>query len=247
MNIAQDFRPAVELEMIDAVRGQGGKLYLLGGRAVQYWCRGRVPSALERESADIDFFTTGASRRMVAEVMEAWGCRPEQEFNLLNGKTRLLYYHGATKVDIFVDSFRMSHPLDLRSRLSDAIPTIAPSDLLLTKLQVFEVNRKDLADAAALLLALEGEGPALPAGVLDYRYVAAKLAADWGLWRTVTLNLGRLIAEVAPVLDLGSRRRLEQAVEQLGKTIDQHPKSLAWRVRARVGERVRWYEVPEEP
>ena len=47
----------------------------------------------------------------------------------------------------------MCHRLDLRSRLHIAGPALNPADLLLTKLQIVELNRKDAIDMIALLLA----------------------------------------------------------------------------------------------
>ncbi len=79
---------------------------------------------------------------------------PETEFNVLNGNQRLMFYHGETKIDIFVDTFRMCHTLHLAGRIAEADLTLPPADLLLTKLQVAEINIKDLTDIAALLLAL---------------------------------------------------------------------------------------------
>jgi hypothetical protein len=131
----------------------------------------------------------------------------------------------------------MSHVLDLRQRLTLDDETLTPPDLLLTKLQVVEVNERDLKDAAALLHD-HSSG--------DER-VAEVLAADWGWWRTATGNLDRLVEwtnGLAGFEELTDRVRTR--IVQLRRGIDDHPKSIRWRMRAKLGERVRWYELPEE-
>ena len=39
---------------------------------------------------------------------------------------------------------------------------------------------------------------------------------------------------------------VEERLGELWRRIDDEPKSGRWRLRARVGDRVRWYELPEE-
>jgi len=35
-------------------------------------------------------------------------------------------------------------------------------------------------------------------------------------------------------------------LDELWRSIDAQPKSLRWKLRARVGDRMSWYELPEE-
>ena len=64
------------------------------------------------------------------------------------------------------------------------------------------------------------------------------------------MNLDRIIAlatgDGQGLVPAGGKH---DAVEQLGvlsTAAQTTPKSLRWKARAKVGERVRWYEVPEE-
>ena len=75
-------------------------------------------------------------------------------------------------------------------------------------------------------------------------YVAKLTAQDWGLHRTLQLNTERVLAEL-PDLDV-ARDVVRERLDELWRLIDAEPKSGRWRLRARVGERVRWYELPEE-
>lgn len=222
---------APELALIAAAGERGAALRLLGGRAVRWLCAGRVPEGLLRPPGDLDFFARSHDRRTVTEVFADHGYAPEREFNLLNGKSRLIFTRDGLKVDVFLDEFRMCHRLDLRNRLQIGNVTLSLADLLLTKLQVVQFTEKDRLDASALLYRAE-TGPG-PTG-LDAAYVAGLCARDWGLWRTVTRNLENV-------------RGALPAAGELTAAIAATPKTTAWRLRAAIGERLPWYELPEEP
>jgi hypothetical protein len=120
---------------------------------------------------------------------------------------------------------------------------------LLTKLQIVELNEKDAQDALYLLSAYpvgDGDEPE----TISVNRVSEVVANDWGWWRTVTMNLDR-ISELAR--GLGSHlvppdRRFDplEALERLRKLTNETPKSLRWRIKAKVGDRKRWYMQPEE-
>jgi hypothetical protein len=138
-------------------------------------------------------------------------------------------------VDVFRDELNFNHPIQLKRRLERDRPTIPLVELLLSKLQIVEVTPKDLQDV--VLLAADhdlGKGP----DALDTRAIAETLAADWGFWYTATTNL-----EQARALASGpSAVRLAE----LARRVEEQPKSSRWRVRAKVGTRVRWYQEVEE-
>jgi hypothetical protein len=71
------------------------------------------------------------------------------------------------------------------------------------------------------------------------------LSGDWGFYTTATDNLAKiagLVSEMEP--ELG--RQVAQATSQIRDEVDAAPKSRAFKLRARVGRRKRWYEVPDE-
>jgi hypothetical protein len=179
------------------------------------------------------------------ELFRELGYEPNERFNLMNGDRRLYFYdtHNGRQVDVFVDTFRMSHEIDLRGRLDHDHPALSPSDLLLSKLQIYEVNRKDLVDVVALMLdhAIEtgDEGE-----VIEAAYIARLAASDWGFYRTLQVNIERLRA-VLEELEV-DRALVNARLDELWRAIDEAPKPLKWRLRAQVGDRVRWYELPEE-
>jgi hypothetical protein len=237
----------MEFKIIEHVAKNGGQVRLLGGRAVAWLCGSRIPTELKRVSDDIDLFVCRADRAPLNRALAELGCSPVKEFNLLNGKERLMFYHGDTKIDVFVDAFRMCHALDFRSRVAYSSITLPPADLLLTKLQIVETNRKDFVDLAAMLLAL----PLDPDDIrgIDTAYLADRLAADWGLWRTATGTLAKLRHTAADLFLEGSEwaAKLAAVLDTVDDVIAKTPKSIAWKLRAVAGERITWYEMPEEP
>jgi hypothetical protein len=132
--------------------------------------------------------------------------------------------------------------IDLRGRLAHSGPCATPSDLLLSKLQIYEVNKKDLVDVTALIL--DHPIASNDDEAIDADYVARLACEDWGLCRTLQLNLEKLrhaVSELDVDQDVVNAR-----LDQLWAAVEAGPKPLKWRMRAQVGDRMRWYELPEE-
>jgi hypothetical protein len=140
----------------------------------------------------------------------------------------------------------MCHQLDLRDRLARAGQTLAPADLLLSKLQVVETNNKDYLDMVALFADLpltEGDDRGI-----DLVRIREICGSDWGWWKTATIVGGR-VRQFAE--ELCSRHEeidpgVISHIETLLRDLEQTPKSRKWKLRARIGERVRWHETPED-
>ncbi|HKW58559.1 MAG TPA: nucleotidyltransferase family protein [Candidatus Dormibacteraeota bacterium] len=219
---------------------------LLGGAGVHAHSPSARRSPLKRKYGDLDYAISRKDRKAVMELFKELGYEANERFNLMNGDRRLYFYdaeHGR-QVDVFVDVFRMSHAIDLRERLGHEHPAVTPSDLLLSKLQIYEVNRKDLVDTIALILdhAIE-TGDAEDA--IEALYIARLAAEDWGFYRTLQVNIERLRALLEELEDI-DRELVTTRLDALWRHIEDAPKPLRWRLRAQVGDRVRWYELPEE-
>jgi hypothetical protein len=217
--------------LVESAQREGATLRLLGGTAVVVHSSG-VPY---REIGDLDAVTGRRDVKRLTAVLQERGYEAETRFNAMHGDRRLIFHGPAGKLDVFVDRFEMCHRLELGSRLALDSPTIPVTDLLVTKLQVVELNEKDARDIAELLRHHElgaGEGDHF-----DAERLGALVGDDWGLWRTLTGTLARLPALVP---DVG-----EQAAA-VRRALDDAPKGRRWRMRARVGERKRWYELPED-
>ena len=218
---------------------------LLGGAGVHAHSPSAHKAQLKRRYGDLDYAISKKDRKAAMELFKELGYEANERFNLMNGDRRLYFYdaeHGR-QVDVFIDVFRMSHEIDLRGRLDHEHRAVRPSDLLVSKLQIYEVNRKDLIDIAALMLdhAIE-TGDAEDA--IEAAYIARLAAGDWGFYRTLQVNIERLRAMLE---ELEIDRELVRArLDELWAVIESAPKPLKWRLRAQVGDRVRWYELPEE-
>jgi hypothetical protein len=220
---------------------------LIGGVAVWLRASPAARAALGRSYPDIDLVAHKKQSRKLRSVLEEEGFEPERVFNATHGARRLLYHGpGGWQVDIFLDTFEMSHTLDLGSRLEAEPETLAAAELLLTKLQIAEINAKDLSDVAMLLWDHE-PGSADGPGLLNVSAVAARCGADWGLYTTVTDNLaacsGLLESLVAADAD---RTRIALRIAAITDALAAAPKTVSWQLRAKVGRRKRWYELPEE-
>jgi hypothetical protein len=236
--------------IIDAAAGGRATLRLLGGLAILERCPSARAGPLQRRSApDIDLAGLSKENKQIRQVFAQVGYLPNQSFNALHGYKRLMFHgpEGHPKVDVFLDRLEMSHNLDFRSRLSLGARTLPLADLLFTKLQVFEITEKDLRDAAAMLLDHETADRDEEEGI-NIRYLAELTSTNWGAFTTVADNLTRLEGQLSAFgLTPGALRQVAQRARRLREAMEAHPKSLGWKLRARVGRRMVWYEVPEEP
>lgn len=221
---------------------------LVGGLAI--WVRSpqRARDLFARTYADIDLVGHRQEVISLREMLEELGYEPDREFNMLQGQRRL-YYNSTSEgfhIDVFLDVFEMSHVIDLRERLSIDDLTIPAADLLLTKLQVAELNHKDVTDTAMLLMGHD-LGPTDGMTTINIDRVCKLCGADWGLYTTVTDNLSRT-RELLPELTQGAddQRLLATRIDAILAALDGASKTRSWRLRAKVGRRVRWYQVPDE-
>ncbi len=233
--------------LLEAADRERVTIRLLGGVAIALVARGRIPEPLRRTYGDIDLVTRREDAPRLRALLESLGYTANRRFNSLHGAHRLLYYDEANgrQLDVFVGAFKMCHELDLNGRLQLASETLTPADLLLTKLQIVEINRKDLLDAVTLLHACPVTERAQP-GAIDLERLAEVAGKDWGWYTTLTDNLARIPPVVAETLDGEDAARVLQRTEAIRAALERAPKSLGWKMRASIGRRVQWYELPEE-
>ncbi len=243
-------------EAIALARGAaeaGLGLKLLGGLAIRVLCP-EFPPRL-RAGQDMDFACLSKGRKHVASYLEKNGCQPDRRFNNLNGDRQMYFTAPSGRpIDVIVDRLNMCHTLDLRPAFGRLPLTIDAVDVLLSKLQIVELNEKDARDTLHLLSGVpvtgsEAAGSDGGGASIDSDRFGRLLGADWGWWRTVTGNLKKLPALADehpellppnPPLDaVGQSRSLLELAESASK-------GVKWKLRANMGDRVRWYELPEE-
>jgi len=228
----------------EAARSQKVGAKLLGGAGIHLHSPSARRAPLKRRYGDLDYVIPNKDRKAALVFFPALGYEANERFNLMQGDRRLYFYdaQNGRQVDVFIDVMRMSHVIDLRNRLAHPGPCASVSDLLLSKLQIFEVNRKDLVDLTALVL--DHPTGADDDDLIDAAYVARLASEDWGLYRTLQLNIDKLRATLRE-LDV-ERDVVARRLDELTAAIETQPKPLKWRLRAQVGDRMRWYELPEE-
>ena len=224
-------------------------LRVIGGLAIKAHSPNAGHRALAREYPDIDFVTDKAGSRQLADFLAGMGYSPNKTFNTLSGDRRQLYYDEARdrQIDVFIGDFTMCHKIPLADRLHVEPLTIPLAELFLSKAQIVELNRKDALDLLALIVDHE-TGPG-DEETINTDLIASLCAQDWGLYTTVSMTLEKLHqllsngdVELEKELSLVIKRRLDAIQEAMDKA----PKSFSWKMRAKVGTRVRWYEEVEE-
>jgi hypothetical protein len=237
--------PIAEGRRIVRAAGDGSALVrLTGGVGIACVCPTALKPPLRRVFKDIDIVGLASQRKQIVGILESLGYQPDRQFNAVNGATRLLLQDpvNGRQLDVFLDEVNLCHRIDLRDRLSLTSPSLSVSDLLLMKLQVFETNMKDYSDIAGICA--DHDVGQDPLGV-DLAYFGRLAGNDWGLWRTLTIvaERARLFARDLQAFDAG--HLVEARLQALLTHLEQVPKSRKWTMRAAIGERKRWYNLPE--
>ena len=244
--------------IIDTAGERGIFLRLFGGLAVRIHCK--ALEFCERDYADLDMIGLARQRRQIFALMEELGYRENVFVAQATEGRQLQFYrecsHGDAQahffvhpddhIDVFLDSFKMDHRIDLKERLGFERYTISVSDTLLTKLQIFHLNDKDVRDIVTLLkdLPLAEDDSS---GAINVNYIAKRCAQDWGLYHDVTLNLG-LCSKRASTCGLTAIEfsSVQDSIDRLTAALEQAPKSVSWRLRAKLGTRRPWHDEIED-
>jgi hypothetical protein len=237
------------IDLIAEASRRGVPIRLIGGLAVRYLCRAFPPRT--RGDQDIDLASVGTARPVLGPFLAERGYVPDKEFNALYGHKQMYFRSpdGRRALDVIIDRLDMCHVLDFRDRIDRMPYTLAPIDLLLSKLQIVELNQKDLQDATYLLAAFPIRDDEESGGLSPTR-LCQVVCEDWGWWRTVAGNLDRITSlgpdERAGLVPSGAPFDPIAQAAELRRRADDAPKSLRWRLRSKIGDRMRWYELPEE-
>ncbi|OQX63725.1 MAG: hypothetical protein B6I38_06535 [Anaerolineaceae bacterium 4572_5.1] len=224
-------------------------LRVIGGLAIKIHSPHANHHALAREYPDIDFVTNKSGARKLGDFLSRMGYTPNKTFNTLSGDRRQLYYDEPRnrQIDVFIGDFTMCHTLPLADRLHVEPVTIPLSELFLSKAQIVELNRKDALDLLTLLIdhkAGHGDDETINTDI-----VAGLCAKNWGLYTTVSMTIEKLLALLEDG-EIELEETLAQAVKErlnfIQQAMDAVPKGLSWKMRDKIGKRVRWYEEVEE-
>ncbi|HLQ06804.1 MAG TPA: nucleotidyltransferase family protein [Nitrososphaerales archaeon] len=230
-------------QIIDLAEKRGTRLRLLGGLAFKKLCPSASDPRYFRENKDIDLMGKREDSREIVKIMETLGYRPRELFNKLNLGQRLIYYDIANKrrVDLFLDEFVMCHKFNFKVNILAGTYTLPITQLLMTKLQVVEKTEKEYKDLTVAFYDFDVTSG--PDGIRGDE-IADLCSKDWGLYTTFRKSLEALEAKAAN-LDGNEQARVAQRIQKLMVMMDSAPKTFSWRMRARIGERQRWYDLPD--
>lgn len=244
--------------LIAKANERGIALCLLGGLGVKFACSRAIAEepSLARPINDIDLASYSYHRVDLTTLMLEEGFQPYKEFNILNAAYRQRFFYGTRlnhlDVDIFFDDFRMCHIIPLKDRIKLGQTVLEPGLLLLTKLQIVELSKKDISDILIVLLAYAmaktyESPPPFSSSWMDIRFITGICSQNWGLHHTVTFNLRRIsqILCEKPILKEKNIFEVLNVIRELEESNRLIHKSIRWRIRSILGENLRWYDVPE--
>jgi hypothetical protein len=261
-------------KIVEEAQREGIVLRVLGGLGIAIHCQenrgfaqklGRVGAGTAggQEYSDIDLVSYRSFREQVKALFDRLGYARRRATLSTAASERQIYFHpkGWFYVDVFFDKLLVAnHPIDFRGRLELDYPTVTVTDLLLEKIQIWEAfSVKDLKDCLLLLKAHEVNLKQERESV-DASYIARLLAQDWGFWYTATTNLKKVKAFLARLDELASRAEIDpkqvsmgdreeiiRKVDKILEAVEKEPKSLAWKMRSKIGTRKQWYNPVERP
>jgi hypothetical protein len=214
---------------------------------VRFHCPSATHRLLARKYADIDFMGLRKQSRGMKKLFADLGYTPRDIFNALHGDARLIFndIENGRRVDIFLDVFEMCHKFDFRNRLHIDKYTISLADLLATKLQVVEITEREYRDIISLLHDHDIGDSDAPE-TINGLYLAQLCARDWGIYKTFTINLSNVLGAIDQYqLDADYQEIVRKHLQELQTRIEDEPKTTLWKIRANIGEKVQWYELPE--
>jgi hypothetical protein len=232
--------------IVDVADHAGLTLRLFGGMAIRFHCPSATHRGLERKYADIDFMGLSKELKALKKLFPELGYTPRQVFNAMYGDKRLIFNDIAQgrRIDIFLDTFEMCHKFDFRKRLEIDNPTISLADLLATKLQVIQITEREYKDIIALMNDHELADRDQPE-TINIQYLASLCAENWGIYRTFSQTISRVLNALdSTSADIDSEK-VKERLTKLQTRMDSVPKSTAWKMRARIGDKKQWYELPE--
>ncbi len=224
----------------------GITLRVLGAVGVRIHCPKfkYIEYSAGRKLSDLDFAAYNSSAEGIEKIFADLGWAEDRFVRALYGtKRRIFHSKNGMHSDIFFDKLEFCHDVNLRGRLEIDYPTISLVDLLLEKLQIVKLNGKDVVDMMTLLR--EHEVGEADDETINIEYLASLCAKDWGLWKTATANLNKLV-DFLPMLKKGDARDVGAKIKRALEAIEGRPKTLKWKLRAKMGERQKWYREVEE-
>jgi len=232
------------LKVIELANENGIILRIMGAIAIRLHSPKfrHLYKSMERPLTDIDFMTYSKSLHLLKKFFLGLGFIPNESIIRTYWDKRHIYYDkkGRT-IDVFIDKLEMCHTINFKGRLELDYPTITLSDLLLSKIQIVQINEKDVKDVIVMLL--EHDVGESEYDVINKSYIARILSDDWGFYYTATTNLRKIrnFLDKYSIITNEDREDLSAKISKLLIAIENQPKSIRWKMRAKIGTSKKWY------
>ncbi len=236
--------------IVEEAEQRGVLLRLLGAVAFYVHCPkyGSMQQQANRHFTDLDFAAYFKHNDVIRTLLGALMFQEDREVAVVYARQRLVFDHVdlPLHVDVFFDKLDFCHPIPWAGRLEKDAPTIPLAELLLEKMQIVKLNEKDVIDT--LMLLREHPLGHDDADTINSARIAGLCGKDWGLWRTTTMNLGKVsdLAAGYSWLDKDDCDVIRRRIKELLSVVNEAPKTPAWKMRNSVGDRVKWYKEVHE-
>jgi hypothetical protein len=240
------------LGIVERAQAKGVYLRILGSTAFRIHSPEYVSihEAMNRPLTDVDFAAYSKQDRAIEACLQQEGYKmvvaaltPE-----LFAMRRIFNHpENGIHIDVFLDELNFCHKIPFRNRLDVDSPTIPLAELVLEKTQIVTLNQKDIKDMLILLAAH-------PVGdndkeTINGKHIASVLSNDWGLYYTTMLSLDKILKGLVvygqPFSDKDAEN-IRARIDTLKQMTEEAPKTLAWKLRAKVGPKVKWYNDVDE-
>ncbi len=251
--------PSLNLEFVDEAlalvrdaEAAGIRLRILGSVAYRLQCPKNLHlfEDTKRALTDVDFGAEKKQNAAIREFLMSRGYVPDEGIYVASEGARHAYLHEKTNlnVDVFADELYFCHRIPFKNRLDLDSPTICNTDLLLEKMQIVEINLKDFKDTVVLLLEHPLSHQEAGQKSIDTDYIVDIMRRDWGFYYTFTTNLKRVpeYVDEFPSMTPDQQAVVRARVEDLLGVIEDAPKTIGWKMRAKVGTRRLWYQEVSE-
>jgi hypothetical protein len=235
--------------IVDTAKAHGVTLRTIGAVAFRIHCQRHlgIHSATGREISDIDLVGYKRQGSEICNLMSELGYELNRKMLIHEDRYFFSDARSRMKADVFLDKLEMCHTINFSGRLERDYPTVPLEELLLEKLQIVNIESKDIIDVAMLLS--DHDAGSHKSETIDKTYVAKLLADDWGFYYTATTNLSKIsqAVEHMATIETSDKARIAENIELIRTEIETYPKSLAWKLRARVGPKAKWYHDVSSP
>jgi len=238
-------------EVLDHAKQKNITMVTLGAIAFRIHCPKfkHITYSMKRNLTDLDFAAYMKDADKISALFSELGYQELLPVRMYFGGRRRMFQNDnkRMKSDLFLDELHMCHDITFKNRLNIDPPTLSLVDLLLEKMQIVELDAKDVIDTVALIR--EHEIGASDNETINTQYLSSLCGSDWGLWMTVTTNLKKVKTHLTQFESLSDedKENVDKKIDRILEIIDSTPKSTSWKMRAKIGTKKKWYRTVDTP